>query len=133
MKQKADHHLEFLADPNDKPAGMPGQAVAHITSKGSQSKRGRSTSFRAQSVAPVNNASNSHNGPGGDEDAAGESDDAVGEGDDSIGQDFQNGAGRRGSAEGANQPGGCELSHQLCKPRAPDCLGGFIMDWIANA
>jgi transcriptional activator SPT7 len=92
MKQKADHHLEFLADRSDKPAG-PGSVT--IT-KTANLKRGASA--RAQSIAASVVA-------GGDEDAAGESDDAVGE----EGEDFQKGAGaRRSSADGANQQDECE-------------------------
>lgn len=98
MKQKADHHLEFLADPTGK---LVTAGNAQVINKGSLSKRGRSTSVRAQSVI-----GNTGPGAGGDEDAAGESDDAVGEGDGA--EDFQNRAERPKSAEGANPPGECE-------------------------
>lgn len=86
MKQKADHHLEFLADRNDK-------SSSQLIARTQPSKRGGST--RAASQVP---------GAGGDEDAAGESDDAIGEGE----EDFQQGAeGRSKLANGASRPDEC--------------------------
>lgn len=80
MKQKADHHLEFLADKNDRNvnpllpplsgvAGRNGFPAPLTASKASQGRiSAQHTPLRI-----------SHTLPGGEEDAAGESDDATGE------------------------------------------------------
>ncbi len=75
MKQKADHHLEFLADKNDRTANplLPLQPFVQDARPVASTSTAH---LRAQpSPLPVG----SQRSGGGDEDAAGESDDAAGE------------------------------------------------------
>ena len=76
MKQKADHHLEFLADKNHRAVNslLPGLPVIHdparpIAASGSGHLTAQPSPLRAAS----------HLYGGGEEDAAGESEDADGE------------------------------------------------------
>jgi hypothetical protein len=77
MKQKADHHLEFLADKNEKPANQP--LIFPLDSSSTSNRQlGASSSSGNLPAQPSPLRTSSHL-PGPDEDAAGESDDAVGE------------------------------------------------------
>lgn len=97
MKQKADHHLTFLAERNERPSN------SFLDSLSSR-RTGRQASVAAGSTQPPN-------GTGGDEDAAGESDDAAGEGEQGqtgqTGQDFPDGAKRAQGGSAASQPPEC--------------------------
>ncbi|OCF45433.1 hypothetical protein I317_00679 [Kwoniella heveanensis CBS 569] len=96
MKQKADHHLEFLLDKNER-AVNPLQSLLSQFSVGSPlpgpsiggSQSQRSPSRFGEGVA------------GGEEDAAGESDDAQGEDGDAEGFFRDGGSGKDGGGEGS--------------------------------
>lgn len=79
MKQKADHHLTFLAERTEKPSTFVGSISSRRVSTGT------ATPAVAQPTA-VGGATEARPAGGAEEDAAGESDDATGE------QDFQEGA-----------------------------------------
>ncbi|KAK8869732.1 hypothetical protein IAR55_000300 [Kwoniella newhampshirensis] len=82
MKQKADHHLEFLVDKNERPSN-PLQALLPLATPIASSANGPSGgATTANGTGRLRSPSKLREGsgvPGGDEDAAGESDDAVGE------------------------------------------------------
>ena len=79
MKQKADHHLEFLADRNDRSSVQP--LLFPPIDGPSTSSRGltASSSLNNLPLQPSPLREGSQLPVVGDEDAAGESDDAVGE------------------------------------------------------
>ncbi|TYJ55382.1 hypothetical protein B9479_003885 [Cryptococcus floricola] len=81
MKQKADHHLEYLADRAERTKHLqtllpPSSASTPAGPSGSLGVSGAAGSSRLREGSTM----------GGDEDAAGESDDALGEGDDADGE-----------------------------------------------
>ncbi|WVF72103.1 hypothetical protein IAT40_006915 [Kwoniella sp. CBS 6097] len=101
MKQKADHHLEFLLDKNERAANPLQSLLSHISIGsplpgpsigGSQSQR--SPSRLGEGVT------------GADEDAAGESDDAQGEDGDVEGFFREGGSGKDGGGEGSRSKRG---------------------------
>ncbi|WVQ98831.1 hypothetical protein IAU59_005962 [Kwoniella sp. CBS 9459] len=105
MKQKADHHLEFLLDKNERAANPLQSLLSHISIGsplpgpsivGSQSQR--SPSRLGEGVA------------GGDEDAAGESDDAQGEDGDVEGFFREGGSGKDGGGEGSRSKRGGSIA-----------------------
>lgn len=102
MKQKADHHLTFLAERNDK------SSTSFLDSLPTRrTNAGQRQASVSRSVQPTT--------AGGDEDAAGESDDAAGEkdeGPDVSMQDFQDGAKR---ATTVDQPGQAASQPPECK------------------
>jgi hypothetical protein len=75
MKQKADHHLTFLAEKNDRSAT---NILKHLPSR--HTSIAPSTSARnGELKRPATHASTANGNGVGEEDAAGESDDAAGE------------------------------------------------------
>jgi transcriptional activator SPT7 len=79
MKQKADHHLEFLADKTVRSAVQPIQFLSSDRSLSSrQLAAAASTSSLPAQPSPLR-GNLQLPGAGGDEDAAGESDDEVGD------------------------------------------------------
>ena len=86
MKQKADHHLTFLAEKNDRSAT---NILKHLPSR--NTSIAPSTSARVSEIKrPATHASTANGNGAGEEDAAGESDDAAGEVEDSN-VDFRKG------------------------------------------
>ena len=86
MKQKADHHLTFLAEKNDRSAT---NILKHLPSR--HTSIAPSTSARNGEIKrPATHASTANGNGAGEEDAAGESDDAAGEVEDSN-VDFRKG------------------------------------------
>jgi len=86
MKQKADHHLTFLAEKNDRSAT---NILKHLPSR--HTSIAPSTSARNGDLKrPATHASTANGNGMGEEDAAGESDDAAGEVEDSN-VDFRKG------------------------------------------
>lgn len=86
MKQKADHHLTFLAEKNDRSAT---NILKHLPSR--HTSIAPSTSARNGELKRPSTQASTANGNGvGEEDAAGESDDAAGEVEDSN-VDFRKG------------------------------------------
>jgi hypothetical protein len=86
MKQKADHHLTFLAEKNDRSAT---NILKHLPSR--HTSIAPSTSARnGELKRPATHASTTNGNGVGEEDAAGESDDAAGEVEDSN-VDFRKG------------------------------------------
>jgi len=99
MKQKADHHLTFLAEKNDRSASnilkhLPSRTSVAPSSGPSRPVNGdvnRPATHASTSNGNVNGTGNGNgNGNVGEEDAAGESDDGIGESE--ARKDFQNGA-----------------------------------------
>jgi transcriptional activator SPT7 len=122
MKQKADHHLTFLADKNDRSATnilkhLPSRHASIAPSTSAPSRANNDGTKRAGPATHASTAANERNGHADgtgiqEEDAAGESDDGVGE---SEGVDFRNGAkmGEGKFESGENQLPECE------SPRRP--------------
>jgi hypothetical protein len=110
MKQKADHHLSFLADKNDRSATNVLQHLPAKYTNGSASIAARTPRQASESVPPGPPSMNLHSRKADqvDEDAAGESDDAAGE----VETDFQDGAKRVGQSKA----GSGERQLQECKP-----------------
>ncbi|WVQ71731.1 hypothetical protein IAR50_001272 [Cryptococcus sp. DSM 104548] len=81
MKQKADHHLQYLADRTERTKHLqaPLPASSASTPAGPSGSLGVSGTIGSSRLREGSNM-------GGDEDAAGESDDAFGEGDDAEGE-----------------------------------------------
>ncbi|WWD15998.1 hypothetical protein CI109_100422 [Kwoniella shandongensis] len=98
MKQKADHHLEFLVDKNERPPN-PLQALLPQATPTQAGPTATTTGSGPRSPSRAGDGSGP-GVPGGDEDAAGESDDAVGEGE--GGEEFfrEGGAGAQAKAGG---------------------------------
>jgi transcriptional activator SPT7 len=114
MKQKADHHLTFLADKDDRSATNVLQHLpAKYTSASARSQRqaseSASVSAQAQAQAPTSYSLHSRKADIIEEDAAGESDGEVDAGT-GTGTDFRDGAKRADQARlgsGENQQPGC--------------------------
>jgi len=111
MKQKADHHLTFLAEKNDRSAT---NILKHLPSRHTSiadSAPSRPATEGAKRAGPTTHSTipaNGHaNGNGnGEEDAAGESDDAMGESEEV--KDFQEGA-KMGEDKDKLKQGGSQL------------------------
>jgi hypothetical protein len=94
MKQKADHHLTFLAEKNDRSATnilkhLPSRH-ASIAPGSAPSRPSNGETRRPATHASTANANGNGNGNGnGEEDAAGESDDGAGEAE--VREDFRKG------------------------------------------
>lgn len=86
MKQKADHHLEYLADRTERNKQLQSLLPSATgTASPSLSAIGPAGLGGGSGLAVVLGSRLRDEGLGGDEDAAGESDDAFGEGDDAEG------------------------------------------------
>ena len=101
MKQKAEHHLEFLADRVERGAAAPLLPPELLRA------RGISLSNGSRQVTPSRDTSLA-GGAGADEDAAGESDD--GEGADDPSEFFQHEAGAGPQNDTAARPGANDAS-----------------------
>lgn len=105
MKQKADHHLSFLAEKNDRSAT---NILKHLPSRHSIAPESASSRVNGEVKRPATHATTNGTNGAGEEDAAGESDDGAVDAED---LDFHKGVKmEEGTLAEGNQLQECESS-----------------------